>query len=287
MTIGDERFLDVLLHETYHPTDVDPILARLFSRLQDQPEVLVKVPHQKQRPIRRQWASAIFVIMASVLMIGFLAMWPAESNATEILHEVIASTETNVDRQYSIETTGRLKLNAMLWVQGGDRFVLRLRALLPVGDEYVWVGSNGSEFWLVPALGPVLKGRHPDWLLAQLQGRHQLSLPILQLSTVTRRLESRYTTPELINDTSDMKHLVTEQKSPATEWLPHRVEIFSKSRIINKLQLLWKVKPGGDAPFQMNLALQQQTTMPADWYEHSAHHAASRRVLSAQENDSP
>lgn len=287
MTSHDERFLDALLHETYHPTNVEPILARVFTQLQEPVEVFATVPIQSARSVRRQWASAIFTIMAAVLVIGVLAMWPTESSATEILSEVIANVETPVDREYAIETNTRVKLKAVLWVNGGDRFVLRLKAILPLGDEYVWVGCNGSEFWIVPAIGPVLVDRRPDWLLAQLQRRHHVALPLLQLSAVTRRLESRYTTPTLLSDVTDMKHLITEQKSPTSELLPQRVEIYAKSHIIHKLELFWKENPLNKTPLQMTLALQQQTRMPDDWYDHAGHHTTSRRVLPAQENDVP
>jgi len=281
---ADELFLDVLLHETYHPTDLEPILNRAFADLSATPEI---VPHHAAQPARRQWLSAIITIIAASIVISVLAIWPTESSATELLHEVVANTEARVDREYRIETTGRVKLKAVLWVNGGDRFVLRLPALIPALDQYVYVGCNSTDCWIVPALGPVLVHRQADWLLAQLQRQQHVALPFLHLSAVTRRLESRYTTPRLIDDAPGMKHLVTEQKSPASELLPARVEIFAKSGIIEKLQLHWNPKQPGDEPFDMTLTLNQQTTMPGDWYEHSAHHANTRRVLPVQEDDAP
>lgn len=278
----EERFLESLLEEAYHPTDVEPILSRALACINDRPQV---VPVQSTPYARRQWFSAIGTIIAACLVICLLAVWPSESSATEVLQEVIANTEARVDREYRIETTGRVKLKATLWVNGGDRFVLRLPAIVPVIDYYVWVGCNGADFWIVPAVGPVLVNRQADWLLAQLQRHHQVALPLLHLSAVTRRLESRYTAPRLVNDIPGMKHLVIEQKQPGSELLPVRVEIIAQAGIIQSLLLHWDPKHSGEEPFDMTLTLVQQTTKPGDWYEHAAHHAATRRVLPAQEDD--
>lgn len=291
----DERFLDELLREAYHPANIEPVLMKALAQCENVGErdfsraVVEKeiTPSRIASPVRRRWLSAIGTIIAVSIVICLLAVWPSESSATEILREVIAGTEARVDREYRIETSGRVKLKAVLWVNGGDRFALRLPALIPALDQHVWVGCNGTDFWIVPALGPVLVNRQADWLLAQLQRQQQFALPLLHLSAVTRRLETRYTTPRLLNDVPGMKHLVTEQKTPTTEFLPARVEIIAKAGIIQQLLLHWNAKQPGDEPFDMKLTLHQQNAMPGDWYEHSAHHAANRLVLPAQEDDRP
>ncbi|HQR09595.1 MAG TPA: hypothetical protein PLN21_22425 [Gemmatales bacterium] len=291
----DERFLDELLRETYHPTNIEPVIQKALAqcdhlggrgsrRAVNETEI---IPTKIASSVRRRWMSAIVTIIAASIVICLLAVLPSESSATETLREVIAGTEARVDREYHIETTGRVKLKAVLWVNGGDRFTLRLPALIPALDQYVWVGSNGTDFWIAPALGPVLINRQADWLLAQLQRQQQLVLPLLHLSTVTRRLESRYTTPRLVNDMPGMKHLVTEQKTPTTDFLPARVEIIARSGIIQELLLHWNPKHPGEEPFDMKLTLHQQNPMPGDWYEHNAHHAANRLVLPAQEDNKP
>lgn len=280
----DERFLDELLRETYHPTNIEPVLARAYATLNSASEI---VPTHTASPVRRRYLSAVVTIMAASIVICLLAVWPNESSATEALREVIAGAEARVDREYHIETTGRVKLKAVLWVNGGDRFTLRLPALLPALDQHVWVGCNGTDFWIVPALGPVLVNRQADWLMAQLQRQQQVALPLLHLSAVTRRLESRYTTPRLVHDMPGLKHLVMEQKTPTTDILPARVEIIAKSGIIQQLLLHWNPKQPGEEPFDMKLTLHQQTARPGDWYEHGAHHAANRLVLPAQEDDQP
>ncbi|MFT3880143.1 MAG: hypothetical protein QM703_10845 [Gemmatales bacterium] len=291
----DERFIDELLRETYHPTKIEPVLQKALAQCEEPGgrgsrravDETVIIPTTVASPVRRRWLSAIVTIIAASIVICMLTVWPNESSATEILREVIANTEVRVDREYHIETTGRVKLKGVLWVNGGDRFTLRVPAIIPALDQYVWVGSNGTDFWIAPALGPVLVNRQADWLLAQLQRQQQLALPLLHLSTVTRRLESRYTTPRLVNDVPGMKHLVTEQKTPTTDFLPARVEIIAKSGIIQQLLLHWNLKQPGDEPFDMKLTLHQQNPMAGDWYEHSAHHAANRLVLPAQEDNRP
>lgn len=284
MNLLDKRLLDILLHETYCPTNIEPVLSRAFAALNNTPEL---VPVKATAPDRRRWYSAIVTIIAASVVICMLAVWPGESSATEVLRQVIAGTEARVDREYHLEVTGRVKIKGVLWVNGGDRFTLQLPAIIPALDQNVWVGSNGTDFWFVPAFGPVLVHRQADWLLAQLQRQSQVALPLLHLSTVTRRLKSRYTTPRLMHEVSGMKHVVTEQKLPATDLLPARVVILARDGIIQQLDLHWNAKQAGEEPFQMKLTLHQQTAIPRVWYEHSAHHDANRLVLPVKKDEEP
>ena len=283
MNSHEERLLEELLREAYHPTEVDALITQALARCEEGAgrEGVEMVPVSLPARGRRGWVSAVTTMVALVIVL--LTIWPSTTTATEILHEVVASAEAPVDREYQLELSGRVKLSGVLWVWGGDQFVLRLPAVIQAHDQYIWLGSNGSDFWIVPALGPVIVTRQADWLLRQLRDRHQMSLPILHLSTVTRRLETRYTTPRLVNDAPGLKHLATEQKLSDSIMLPDRVDLYARDKVIALLHLHWNARHGGDEPLDMKLTLNPSKPPAAGWYEHSAHHAAGRIVLPAEE----
>lgn len=280
-TTVDDHFLEALLHEAYHPTPIEGIVEKVMSQL-DAPAV-IQPAVQHQRRDRTGWYSAIFTMLAGVILLSLLAVWPAETSASETLRQVIAAAEVHDDREYDITTQGRINISAKLWVQGGDRFVLRLPAIVPGRDNFVWLGSNGNDFWFIPALGPVVVQRDPEWLHRLLEQQQQLSLPILHVSTITRRLQSRYNTPQLIPDAPGLVHLQSEQQAPVTRSLPHRVDIFARNNIIEKLLLHWNETTNSNQPFDMTLTLNPTSTLPVNWYDHAAHHVAALRVVPAQE----
>lgn len=285
----DDRFMEVLLRETYCPSDVEDILKRVMSTVET-PSISpaeISAYSVPAATTRRQWTSAIFSLVTVVIVISILAMWPHESSATEILKKVVAEVEMPISREYLVEVQGRLQLQAVLWVQGGDRFVIRMPSLVPAANPYLWIGCNGKEFWIIPAVGPVLVDRRPDWLLQYLHHQMKIPLPFLHVSSVTRRLNSRYNPPDLLIDESGIQRVIIDKKSSSPVVLPDRVEIDAQHHIIRKMELRWTSIQSGEKANQMSFTLQSSSTISADWFEHAAHHAATRRVVSAQENVTP
>jgi hypothetical protein len=226
--------------------------------------------------------AAWITILAAVLVLGLWGLLPHESTASEILQEVIIKAEASGDREYRIELAGHPRLEGRLWVNGGDRFLLRLTPLLPLGDKYVWLGGNGTEYWFVPVIGPVVVGKKAEWLRELIQRRQSVELPLMHLSSVTRRLTTRYLPPELVGrDGRGIDTLVARQREPSADWLPERVEIRAdrKTHVIEQLDLQWAAGKDLGQPFGMRFVLQGEASMPGNWYEHAAHHEADRRII--------
>lgn len=277
----NDRFLDALLEEVYHPRQVDDLLKNVAARL----DATVTPVTDKPRSSRRSWVAAICSTAVLLCLIVSLAIIPQHASATETLRQVVAQAEATEDRVYDIATAGHIKITARLWVRGGDSFVLRLPSLIPNHEPYVWAGHHQGDSWLIPAIGPVLVRRKssPEFLVAQLHKR-QLSLPILHLSTVTRRLQSRYLAPVMLQDKPGFVQLQSRQQQPAQPFLPDIVDIVARQKVIHTLQFKWNATPGSPEPFTMTLMLDPQIKVPGNWFDHSAHHAVSRRVLHFEEN---
>ncbi len=277
----NDRFLDALLEEVYHSRPVDEVLKKVASKL----DAVVTPVAAKPRSVRRPWVAAIITTTAILCLIISLAIMPQQASATETLRAVVAQVEAPEDRVYDVVTNGRIKITARLWVRGGDSFVLRLPSLIPNHEPYVWVGHHQGNNWLIPAIGPVLVRRKsdPEFLVEQLQKR-QLSLPILHLSTVTRRLQTRYQPPVMLPDLPGLTHLQAKQQEPAQAMLPDIVDIVARQNIIQTLQLQWKATDSFPEPFTMTLTLIPQMAVPNNWFDHTTHHAETRRVLQFEEN---
>jgi hypothetical protein len=266
-----DEFMDALLTELYQAPPLEPVLNRVQAAIQPVEPVTVKVVSH-----RRPWYSAITVLAATV-MICLFALWPGETQATELLQRVVNRAEALEIREYDVTVQGKSTLQARLWVQGGDRFVLRLPALLPQHDAFTWVGSNGQQSWFVPAAGPVLTFQKPEELQDLLQQRAE-AMPILRVATVTRRLQKHYQPPQVVKRDGKTVLLRLVQPNPGSVLLPVQVEIEASDAIIEKLTLQWTAVRSGEAK-TMTFTLRPPATVAANWFDHAAHHAESRRVF--------
>lgn len=267
----DDRFMDALLLELYQHQPLEPILRRVQHQLRR-----VEPARLRAQSRRRPWYSAI-TVLASLLVICLFAMWPTAGQATELLQRVVAQAEVMENREYEVSVEGRVTLKARLWVQGGDRFVLRLPALIPQQDAYTWVGCNGQQGWFVPATGPVLILNKPEKLQALVEQRFG-SLPILHVSTLTRRLKEGYEVPVIENRQGSCVKMRLMAKSNAPMLWPRVVELTAQDAVIETLTLRWAPAASNERK-TMTFQLQQPGSVAANWYDHAAHHTDARRVF--------
>jgi hypothetical protein len=275
---ADHLFLHSLLEQS-HDVGAEKRNARLFASL-DAPVA---------RVVRRTWTSQGMIAAACACAIAVLA-WvftgPAnQAVAMDVLDRAEAAAKLPVDRKYevSVRFTGDAdaRPSATIWVRGGDKFVVRHPH--PAGKGELWIGANGRDLWVVPAVrsAPVLSAVDSKWLQRWIEER-RLRLPFLNIESVLNRLKSDYhisLTSEVVDATTDHLRGV---RSGTPQLLPQTIDVWSdrRSGTVRRMELSWR--QDDRTPHwlsSMEIRLVEEKAANDDWYEHQSHHDANRRVI--------
>uniref|UniRef100_A0A7C2K1G8 Uncharacterized protein n=1 Tax=Schlesneria paludicola TaxID=360056 RepID=A0A7C2K1G8_9PLAN len=293
---ADVAFLHGLLEQALRP---DPAAReRRIQRATAAIRSEVQPASSLTAPRRRRWLATLATV-AAVVVVGFVLRnnLNPKATATAAVSTALEQASSSADRAYQLTTSLRLldgetrDLTADLWVRGGGNYVLRQDA--PLGDAFL--GSNGVEHWVVPAVGPVLVGTEPglaeQWLL-----REKLASPFLQLTSILERMQHRYTlrlgeAGELTTSADGQPVWCTlvigEKQDLADVLAPDVIRLWTarQSGIAQQVEMTWN-RPD-DQPGVVRVVFRLQPTpadLPENWYDHAAHHAPDRRVIQRGES---
>jgi hypothetical protein len=258
--------------------------------------------YEATRVTRRTWSRWVsWTIAASLLgamFIGLQYFTPAQQ-ALAAIEQSLAAAAEQIARKYLITVTikdGRKsrQVENDLYVQGNDRFALRHPALLPGAD--LWLGKNGDQTWVVPAIGPVRTGN--DLALSRwLSSQEQVSTPYLHVTTVLDRMSRGYRLREMGETTIRSaagnevvcRHVVGELKSEANQKLPATIELWSdaQSGVAMRIEARWLLSASESGREKVVIEFADQPNLPDNWFEAEGHYSGSRRkiTLDTKENE--
>lgn len=243
---------------------------------------------------RRSWWTPLAVAAAVVVAI-LIVRWPHERLPTALaaVETSLQEARSSPDRLYHIEAVVMPPLgeevrqvNARLWVRGATHYVLRHEGWL----GGLTLGSNGREHWVVPPIGPVLVSQDPGVLQSRLLNS-PLAIPFVQVTSLLESLKGRYELtlgPEV--DLPEIKgsgtvrctHVLGRKRPDSPLNLPDTMELWTTRRTNTVYQLVARWQADAQQPGPREIRLQWMAlpeALPANWYEHAAHHAADRPVL--------
>jgi hypothetical protein len=280
--VADLRLVDALLVylSGHAPEQQEERIRRVMQAINDLPP---SIPSKRQL---RRWPSAVAI--AATLMVAVGLVWSQfvqHTRATEVLREIGQSAMERIDRKYDLRRDvprdgATQQLDGELYLRGRDGFVLLCGTVV--------LGRSGDEYWLVDKSGDVVVAESFEWMVAKSErGRRELELlkalsvdsrqvPLMQLSSVVELMQHDYE----VALRSDGNHrgqpvdeIVGTLRNAASE-LPDRICIWSDkdSRIIRRAELSWGL--ANTLVFELAPA----TDIPANWYQHQAHHAGQRPV---------
>lgn len=245
-------------------------------------------PSRATRSTRSRWISmAIAASLFGAMFIGVQYLVPAQQ-ALAAIEQSLEAAEEQVARRYLITVTlkdGRKsqEIENDLYVEGNDRFALRHPALLPGAD--LWLGKNGNEAWVVPAIGPVRTGN--DLALSRwLNSLEQFPTPYLHVTTVLDRMSRGYRLRELGKSTvrsvagiDDVcRHVVGELENEANQNLPATIELWSdaESGVAIRIEARWSLSASEFGREKVVIEFADQPDLPNNWFEAEGHYAGSR-----------
>jgi len=266
-------------------------IQRVAVRVRELANTVAPVESHEKRTRRRWWAP-VAVAAAIVLVAAMLRIAEPKQTALATVTASLQDAHAGTDRLYRVQldwagpVAGSRGLPADLWVQGGDRYVLRHQGAL---GEFI-VGSNGAEHWVVPAVGPIVVGDQPG-LLEQAVLGNQLSSPDLLITTILDRMTQKYeltllTEVDLPGPEGQANircsHVQGRRRSTSDPLAPDTIELWAarNSGVAQRLQLNWQTPPEERGLQAVTFELQPlQKPVAAEWFQHATHHAPDRRVI--------
>ena len=303
MTLDDERkkeldelWLESLLEESLHPAldrDKDRIQL-LFAK----PDFESSESHSAVVIASRSIVRWLPLMIAASVLIA-LSSWSLFTQPNQHAYAAISRSlqPTPEAREYTIGIRAKLQSGdevtktAQLFLGKSNQFAVHRQGWLGLSD--IWVGSDGTNQWFVPRIGPALQGSERilgGWLV-----RKDATSPYLHLNTVLKRMEKNYELHMLPDTNLDAvegdgkvvcEHihglLNAQGKSAANRTLPADIELWvdKETGIARRVILAWNREAHQAGPIQWTIELKRYPRLSENWFEPSGHLGMGQRVLS-------
>ena len=272
----------------------DHDLQQLHESADDLSSAPPAEPSNDRRPRRwNRWIS--WSLAASVLIvIGLAIQFVGESgNAIAAVERSLAAAKELVARHYRITVkkgngpNDTRVVTSDLYVQGANQFALRHPALIPNRD--VWLGSDGTDSWFLPAIGPVRVGDQTG-LGKWLANREQLSTPILHLETILTRLKRGYDLKQEPDATMTLddgtpvicQHVIGDLKSKGSTSAPEKIELWcdKQTGVAIRLDGIYGKPVNAWGRRKSSIVFVDSPKLSDEWFTPAGHHLGFRQTLS-------
>ena len=286
--------MDSLLDRAVRPdgaADDDLRVNQLMGTLRAETLASARSTEPASVSSRRLWRWVPIPLAAGLLVaVLFLTQPGGSKNAAQAaLDRTIAAEQKPEAREYAVTIVARRsagstrKSRHRLFVKQRDFAISRSRLF---GSGEVWMGGSGDTRWLVPGIGPVLVGGR-DLLRKQLPGKQIVETPFMSVARIlerTRRFYDLAHQPQVSLRMGDRlitcQHIVGTRIQTNQTTIPQQVEVWAdvNTGFAQRVRLSWK---GDDKSrwLEATAELVGTPSLPADFFEHTAHHDADRRVI--------
>ena len=291
----DQLWLDSLLQESLCPgRDRD---QKRIESLFTKPDFELHETHsavvQKSGSLVR-WLS--WGIAASVLIA--VGSWSLFSSSNQRAYAAVAKSlrATPAAREYLIRISANslagdeVTKTAQLYIDKNDRFAVRRQGWLGLSD--IWIGSDGTNRWFVPRIGPAFQGS--DKLLGGWLMRKDSTSPYLHLNTALKRMEKDYDLkmlPEMEWDGVGGEGRILcervhgawngQRKSASNRTLPAEIDLWvdKDNGIARRVVLVWNREPNQGGVTQWTMDLIGYPSLADNWFAAGGHVGAGQRII--------
>ena len=238
-----------------------------------------------------------FATAAAVMIAVGLPFMAQGQSALNILQLSLEQSKRDVPRHYNVElkfqkSNGQTNARvADLYVKGSDRFAFRRQGIL--GGEW-WIGGEGENNWVVPAVGPVIEGDTTS-LSRWLKRKPELSTPYLHVSTILERMGNGY---KLTNHRAETiagpdgrevqcRHIEGRLRKVVDlrdfeDRIPDRIELWAdvETGVAIKVIASWDLDADEAGRLSITAQLVDHPELPDDWFQAEGHYQGQRRRIS-------
>jgi len=296
-----DSWIDALLVSATNPQDHSDRIARAMRQIESGSETdgnpsVSPHPGHPKRAVR--WTT--FGLALTILVVGLL-FFPGDRNQS-----AVAAIQRSLDvaaelmaRKYLLQIHFRVandrvvQIDNDLYVRGNDHFAMRHPGLIP--GTGLWLGQSGSDSWVLPAMGPVLKGDN-TLLSRYLRSRQELDTPYLHLKTALTRMMSQGYQLKTLDDTEITipdgrsimcRHIRADLSSSESPSWPHSIELWTSIDTGMAIRLVanWNLAEGETGRESILLTFQQdEPNLPEAWFTAEGHYQGERPVIGAPKN---
>jgi hypothetical protein len=303
LTPDESWLVDVLLQhaistEPFNDDDrISELMRTIRSTSSGELSSMQRIMNASETRSRLCVARWVFVPLTTALAIAAMLFVPvllAEKRAYAAVERSLAAERLPGVRQYAVTLVTGKKPETIrhpefqLFIKQHS-FVIRLDAL--VGDDFHWLGGNPDQRWIVPRIGPVLTGA--EGLLGRWTRRRKaLAAPFLGTSTILQRLQRFYDLemePAVLLTSSRSEgpevkcdHVVgIRQASASLPRIPDRIDLWAdcNAGFARRVDLHWNSPTTAAGLTSATVELVGTPTVAHDFFDHSGHHAADRRII--------
>lgn len=241
-------------------------------------------------------AAATLLALFLVLQNGgpHTAMAAVQRSMDAIAELTTRKYSLQVEYQTPIGTT--VEIDNDLYVHGNDRFALHHHGLLP-GKSF-WLGQNGSEYWVVPAEGPVFKGNntlHSHWLRSlkkdseQHDASENVDIPDMHVTTLLARMSRGYDLELLDDEEIELsgrgqiacEHVRAKRKLTDRLDRPDTIELWASHETGMPVRLYAQWNVASDQVGRKSVVLTFKSDAPSlsdDWFTAEGHYEGDRPI---------
>lgn len=289
-----ERWIESLLVGATIQEDHTDRIERAMGQLGDQ-HVASQTAAPAGNKIRFLQFGSIGVAASFLLALFLWIQTGGSQSAMAAIKRSINVAAEPTTRKYllQIETQsmigGAREIDIDLYVHGNSHFAFRHPGPLP--HAFFWVGQNGDDSWIVPPVGPVVKGDR-TMLSRWMRSSEELDdSALLHINTVLSRMTSRgYRLEKLADEDITIPHVVSvecqhiraERTSTSPEDLPNTIELWASRETGMAIRIIARWERDDGEVGRKSVVLTFQDEMPsltADWYTAETHHQGHRPII--------
>ena len=286
-----EAWVESLLTSVANPQDHTDRVARAMEQIHAEPDTLTWVALVRRRSLSLRWGAV--AVAASALLALFLLVDAGSSRTAmaAVTRSLNVASEL-MTRKYQLQVQYRdaadnvSQIDIDLFVRGHDRFTLSHPGLLP-GTSF-WLGTDSSEEWVVPPVGPVRKGN--DMVLSRwLRSRGELDTPYLHVTSLLNRMSRGYRLAsmpdqeiELPDGTTHLCQVIEAELETTDEAnLPETIELWSSRDSGMAMQIIARWNLGEADVGKESVVVTFQGDEPSigdEWFTAEAHFEGLRDI---------
>ncbi len=290
-----DNFVDSLLHSLYETNEDQArlLVDQGMQRLHDSEVASSASGRSRRYSARPNWLLVGLATAALVLITVAIPMTSGTRTATAAVMLSLNQALRDVGRHYRVNAVWQnapeesSRRSAELFVKGGDQFAIKVEGPERMG-AVIWLGSNAETSWVIPPIGPVLKGDQRS-LTRWYRENADAGTPYLHIASALERMRDLYrleSLPKVEVSLTDRviacNHVAAVLKGEASSRRPDRIELWADAEtgVAVKLHATWQLEEDEFGRKEATIVLVDDVELSDSFFTVEGQGAGQRKKIS-------